>query len=147
MRLLSKLFVVAVGLLAIGLGSSSARADEALAGKFTLSHPTQWNQTVLPAGDYTFTLARTQIKNVNLLVVNGAKQKVNLFVYGEWACENCRTASLNLAERGDQFAVTSLEMAGFHVNFKVRQPTGARGEELAKKPQPSEQVAIHVDSN
>ena len=147
MRYLSKFSLVAVGFLAIGLMSSSASANnDALGGKFTLPHSTQWDNTMLPAGNYTFMLTRTQTKDMNELTVRGEKQKVTLFVRGEWSCENCQNAKLNLAPRGNQYVVTSMEMAGFHANFKVRQSASSR-EELAKNPQRSEQVAIHVDPN
>jgi len=147
MRTLSKFLVVAVGFLAIGLFSSSASANSgALAGTFTLAHSTQWDKTMLPAGNYTFYLTRTQTENVNLLEVRGEKQKVTAFVRGEWACETCENAKLYLAAQGNQFAVTSMDVAGFHATFKVRQSAGAR-EELAKMPKQSEQVAVHVNPN
>lgn len=146
MRSLSKYFIVAVAVLATGLVSSSVRANNVLVGNFTLPHATQWNDTVLPAGDYTFKLSRTQ-SNADLLVVQGAKQTVSVFVYGESACETCREASLNLEVRNDHRFVNSLELAGFHVNFKVAKPAGAAGEELVKTPKATEQVAVHVASN
>jgi hypothetical protein len=144
MRYLSKAFVVAVCLLAVGLSSSPASAADVLAGKFTLTHATQWNDTVLPAGDYTFRVART-VTNADLLTVHGAKQAVNLYIYNESACRTCQTASLNLAVRNDNRVVTSLDLPGFHVNFKVRQSAAEKREELAKTTAPSEQVAVHVD--
>lgn len=147
MRYLSRCFVIAVGLLAIGLASSAVRADEALAGKFTLTHSVQWDNTVLPAGDYTFSLSRTQSKNLNLLDVHGAKRKVSLFVRGEWSCETCQHAAIYLSLQGDHYAVTSLDMAGFHANIKVRQLTGVQGQELAKAPATTEQIAVHVNPN
>lgn len=145
MRFLSKVFVIAVGLLAIGLISSSVRANDVLVGNFTLPHPTQWNNTVLPAGNYTFKMARTET-NANRLTVRGAKQSMMLFVYGESACETCRSASLNLAVRGNNRVVTSMDLTGFHVNFKVRQSESEK-EELSRMPASTEQVAVHVDSN
>ena len=147
LRSLPRIFVVAVGLLAIGLGSSSARANDDLAGKFTLHHPAQWNNTVLPAGDYTFKLSRIQGQNAELLAVHGADHKVNLFVHGQWGCGTCGRASINLAVRDDRYAVTSMDVAGFHANFEVRPSAGVRGEELVKTPKASEQVAIQVNTN
>jgi hypothetical protein len=147
MRSLRRFFVVPVGLLAIGLVSSPARANDGLAGKFTLRHATQWNNTVLPAGDYNFKLTRIQGQNAELLAVQGANDKVKLFVHGLWSCETCQGASLNLAVRGERYSVSSIDMPGFHANFEVRPPAGARGEELVKTPKPSEQVAIQVDRN
>jgi hypothetical protein len=144
MRYISKAFAVAVGLLAIGLLSSPVPAADVLAGKFTLLHPTRWNDTVLPAGDYTFRVART-MTNADVLKVRGTNQTIDLFIFNESACEICRSASLNLAIRDDNRVVTSLELPGFHVNFKARQSAAQKREELAKTPSPSEQVAVHIN--
>jgi hypothetical protein len=144
MRCLSKAFVVAVCLLAVGLSSSPVPAADVLAGKFTLPHATQWNDTVLPAGDYTFRIART-LTNADLLMVHGAAQAVNLYIFNESNCRTCQTALLNLAVRNDNRVVTSLDLPGFHVNFKVRQSAAEKREELAKTAAPSEQVAVHVN--
>jgi hypothetical protein len=142
MRYLSKALVVAIGLLAIGALSSSVRADNSLMGKFTLHHPAKWNNTVLPAGDYTLSRAQT---NANLLLVRGEQQALQVFIYSKSDCKTCQSGSLNLVVQGDNRFVTSLDMAGFHMNFKVRQSPSERGEELSKVPAPSEQVAIHLD--
>jgi hypothetical protein len=144
MKYSSKAFVVAVGLLAIGLLSSSVLANDVLVGKFTLPHPTQWNKNVLPAGDYTFRVLRTQTNANQLLVRDANQQVVNLFIYSQSACESCRTASLNLAVRNDDRVVTSLDLPGFHVDFNAHESAAQRKEQLAKTPLPSEQVAVHV---
>jgi len=146
MRHMSKYLVLAIALFAIAFVSSSVSANEALSGKFTLPHATQWDNTVLPAGSYTFTLAHSQTQNLNVLSVQGKNRKVNLFVHGEWGCESCQTAKINLDLRGDRYAVTSMDVAGFHANFKVRQPNGAT-EDLVKNPKPGEQIAIQVNQN
>ena len=142
MKSLSKAFVVAAGLLAIGLFSPAVPAADVLAGKFTLPHATRWNDTILPAGDYTFRVART-MTNADVLKVRGANRLMDLYIFNESTCEKCRHASLNLAVKNDSRVVTSLELPGFHVNFKVRQSEEA----FAKNPSPSEQVAVHVNSN
>ena len=142
MKSLSKAFVVAAGLLTIGLFSPAVPAADVLAGKFTLPHATRWNDTILPAGDYTFRVART-MTNADVLKVRGANRVMDLYIFNESTCEKCRHASLNLAVKNDNRVVTSLELPGFHVNFKVRQSEEA----FAKNPSPSEQVAVHVNSN
>jgi hypothetical protein len=142
MRSLSKAFAVAVCLLAIGLSSSPAPAADVLTGKFTLPHATRWNDTILPAGEYTFRVART-MTNADVLKVRGANRTMDLYIFNESTCEKCSHASLNLAVKNDSRVVTSLELPGFHVNFKVRKSEEA----FAKNPSPSEQVAVHVNSN
>lgn len=145
MRNLPKVFVVVFGLFAIVLSGLSVRANNVLAGSFTLPHPTQWNNTVLPAGDYSFQVARTQT-NADLLVVRGARQSLSLYIYRESACATCRNSSLNLEVHGNNRAVSSLELSGFHVNFKVQQ-SATEKEEMSKIPASTEQVAVQVDSN
>ena len=144
MRYLSKAFAVAVCLLAIGLSSSPAPAADVMTGKFTLAHATRWNGTILPAGEYTFRVART-MTDADVLKVRGANRTMDLYIFNESTCEKCRHASLNLAVQNDSRVVTSLELPGFHVNFKDRQS----GEEMAKNPTKpsSEQVAVDVDRN
>jgi hypothetical protein len=146
MRTLSKAFVIAVGLLVIGVLSSSVSANGVMIGSFTLPHSTQWNNTVLPAGDYTFTVARGQA-DTHVLSVHGAKQALTILIFAQSACETCRNGALEVAVQDDNRAVTSLDLPGYHLNFKVRQSPAGRGEQLAKTPMPSEQVAVHVSTN
>lgn len=149
MRSLNKVLVIAVGLLCIGLWSAPARAnDNMLAGKFTLSHSTEWNKKMLPAGEYRFTLARTQ-SDVNLLMVQGSNQSVSMLIYNQPTCRTCLNGSLNIATRGDNRVVTSMDLAGFHVDFHSQLSAREREEQMARNRKmsnrPSEQVAIHTD--
>jgi hypothetical protein len=146
MRFLPKVFAVAAGLLAIGVSSSSVNAKTLMAGTFTLAHPTQWKNTVLPAGNYTFRLAGTQT-DTNMLSVRGTNQTLEILVFAQSACETCRTSALNIAVQGDNRAVTSLDLPGFHVDFKGRQSAAKTEKQLAKLHGSSDQVAVHVDSN
>jgi hypothetical protein len=146
MRYLSKVFVVAIGLLAIGVLSSSVLANNVLVGTFTLPHSTQWKNTVLPAGEYRFKLARTQT-DTNLLSVRGEKKALDIMVFAQSACETCRNGALQVAVQGDNRVVTSLELPGFHLDFKGRQSAAKTEELLGKAPAPSEQIAVHVDPN
>jgi hypothetical protein len=146
MRNLSKALAVAVGLLAIGVSSSSVSAKTLMAGTFTLDLPTQWKNTVLPAGNYTFKLAGTQT-DTNVLSVRGANQTLDMLVFAQSACETCRNGALKVAVQGDNRVVTSLDLPGFHVDFKSRQSAAETEKQLAKAHASSEQVAVHLDSN
>jgi len=143
MQYLSKLFVIAVGLLALTVLSSSLYANDVL-GTFTLSHPTQWNDTMLTPGDYTFRMTRTQT-NANVLMIRGEKQTFNWFIYPEPACNTCQRSGLNLEMRGENLVVTSLDLMGFHVDFKTHE--SAKERELGKNHVRSEQVAVKVNPN
>jgi hypothetical protein len=145
MRYLSKILVVAVGLLAIGGISSSVRANDMLAGTFTLHHPTQWNKTMLPAGTYKFKLVRTQT-DANMLVVSGEKQSMDIYVFAQSACETCRNAGLTLQVQGDRRFVTSLSLPGFRVDFGVRGTLMDAKAEADNSTPYSEQIDVSVNS-
>jgi hypothetical protein len=146
MRNLSKIFVIAVGLLAIGVTSSAVLANSELVGSFTLTQPTQWKNTTLPAGNYRFTLARTQT-DTNLLKVRGQKKALDILVFAQSACETCSTGALKVAVAGNDRVITSMELPGFHMDFNGGRSEAQKEEMSRKAPAASEQVAVHVDSN
>jgi hypothetical protein len=146
MRSLSKALVIAAGLVVIGTLSSAVSAKTFLAGTFTLAHPTQWKNTVLPAGNYTFRMARTQT-DTNLLSVRGGTKTLDVLVFAQSACATCQNATLKIAVRGDSRVVTALDLPGFHVDFDGRRSPAEKEQQLGKNAVPSEQAAVHVDSN
>jgi hypothetical protein len=145
MRSLSKVFVVAVGLLFIGGLSSSVRADDSMIGSFTLPHPTQWNNAMLPAGSYTFSLTRG-LGETNVLSVHGANQDLKIVYVSPSACETCRKGALKVAVQDDNRVVTSLDLPGYHLHFNNRHSASER-EQSVKAPATSEQVAVRVSTN
>ena len=154
MRSLSKALVVTVGLFFIGVFSSSVRANELpkmvgndkVMGSFTLAHPTQWNNTMLPAGDYTFSVNRG-MADTNVLSVQGAKQGFTMFFSSQSACKTCTTTALRVAVQDDNRVVTSLDLPGFHVNFNNRQSAPEQREQLVRTPTMPQQIATRVAAN
>lgn len=150
MRFFTKFSLLAAALMAVALMSSSVRANDLLTGTFTLTQSTQWNNTLLPAGQYTIQLSRT-LSSANLLVIRGGKQSVSMLVNSDALCMNCGSGSLNMVSLGDLNVVTSMDLAGIHQNFQVQKSARQREAEMAKNRKPSnkpaEQVAIHTDDN
>jgi len=146
MRNLSKIFVIAVGLLAIGGTSSSVFANSEMVGSFTLNSPTQWKNTVLPAGEYRITLARTET-DTNLLKVRSQKKAIDILVFAQSACETCRNSALKLAVAGNKRVVTSMELPGFHMDFNGNRSADENEEMSRQAPVTTEQVAVQVHSN
>jgi hypothetical protein len=146
MRNLPKVYVVVLSLFILALSGLSVSAKTLLAGSFTLENPTQWKNTVLPAGKYTFRLAGTQT-DTNVLKVHGANKNLDIMVFAQSACENCRSGALKVAVNGDNRVVTSLDLPGFHMDFAAPRSAAQREEESRKAPAASEQVAVHVDQN
>lgn len=141
MRTLSKALVVAVGLLAIGVLSSSVFANSLMVGTFKLSHATQWNGTLLPAGEYQFKLTRTQT-DVSMLTISGEKQTLNVMVFAQSACETCKTEALKMMVQGDNRIVTAMDLPGYHLEFKAPRTESAGKEDASPW---VEQVSVHVN--
>ena len=146
MRYLSKILVVALGLLVLGGFSLSVRANDMLDGTFTLNHPAQWNKTMLPAGTYKFKLIRTQT-DANMLVVSGAKQSMDIYVFAQAACETCRNAALTISVQGDHRVVTSLSLPGFHIDFNARGSLVDAKAQADNATPYSEQIDVRLNSN
>lgn len=149
MRFLSKGVCLAVGLCAIGLVSSAVRANDLMQGSFTLTSATQWDKTMLPAGHYTFTMARTQ-SDTKILKIRGEKQSMNVLVIGDaWCPTTCSKAWLSLEAHGDISYVSSMNLLGYRENFSFNEHAAVRNQEMAKKaaqPQ-SQQAAVEVEDN
>jgi hypothetical protein len=118
MRNLSRALVVAVALLTVGTAASTVFAGPLVVGNFTLRHPVQWNGTTLPAGDYQFKMTRTQ-SDVNMLLITGEKQMLNVMVFPQSACESCTNEALKMMVRGETRVVTAMEIPGYHLDFKA----------------------------
>jgi hypothetical protein len=144
MRTISKALVLVVGLLSIGVLASSVFADGSLlVGTFKLTHSTQWNSTLLPAGEYQFKLTRSQT-GTNMLVITGQKQTLNLLVLPQNVCDSCKTEALRTMVQGDTRIVTSLDLPGYHLDFKVPRMEEAK-ETTSNSSAWIEQVAVHAN--
>jgi hypothetical protein len=146
MRSVSKIFAIAIALLAIGATSSAVLANNEMAGSFTLNSPTQWKNTVLPAGEYRITLARTDTDK-NLLKVRGQKKALDILVFAQAACGTCSNAALKLSVVGNNRVVTSMDLPGFHMDFNGNRSAAQKEEMSRKAPAATEQVAVQVNSN
>jgi hypothetical protein len=143
MRIVHKSLALAIGLLSVGILSSSVLANPLPVGTFTLSHSTQLNGTMLPAGEYHFKLSRTQT-DTNMLVINGEKQTITVLVFAQSACDSCKTEALKMTVLGNTRIVTSLDLPGYHLEFKMPRTEGAK--EATSDPSAwVEQVSVHVD--
>jgi hypothetical protein len=98
---------------------------------------------MLPAGEYHFKLARTQT-DTNMLVINGEKQTLTVLVFAQSACDSCKTEALKMTVSGNTRIVTSMDLPGYHLEFKAPRTDGTK--EATSDPSAwVEQVSVHVD--
>jgi hypothetical protein len=60
--------IATFGLIAICASASSASAQNAFQGKFTLPNDVRWANATLPAGDYTFSLSSSTMSSDRMAV-------------------------------------------------------------------------------
>ncbi len=133
------LTIAAVALAAIGAYPSPAAAQAAAEGKFTLPYEVKWQDVVLPAGDYTFTLASAD--RPARLIIRGPRGP--MFVVAITTNErNTKGKSALTVERHDgTLFVRDLYVAFLDRTFLFRVPKISKEEE-ARGPVTSEEVLV-----
>ena len=133
--------IATFGLIAICASASSASAQNAFQGKFTLPNDVRWANTSLPAGDYTFSLnSRTMPGRVFLQGPNGGAFILTSVIDNRHEGDSSR---LTIEHRGGVSFVRSMYLADLGVELKYRAPeTPKKDIELAKGPVSTEQVLI-----
>jgi hypothetical protein len=141
-KLFVALFVAAVCLLVIGLSSPLYADDVAAIGRFSLSHATQVNKTVLAPGEYSFMMIRTD-SNARVLKIQGGKQTFNLYMYPQEGCKTCGHNALTVEVNGENWVASAMDLDGFHASFKSQ--LSELGE-TAQNRKHTQQVAVRVAS-
>ena len=133
--------IATLGLIAICASASSASAQNAFQGKFTLPNDVRWANATLPAGDYTFSLSSTTMSgrvflkgpNGGAFILTSATDKRN---EGD-------SSKLTIEHRGGISFVRSMYLADLGVELTYRAPGLPKKDvELAKGPVSTEQVLI-----
>ena len=132
--------IATFGLIAICTSASSASAQNASQGKFTLPNEVRWGDTSLPAGDYTFSL-KTMFNQVFLQGPNGGA-----FILTSVTDKRNEgdSSKLTIEHRGGISFVRSMYLADLGVELTYRVPKTPKKdvELLAKGPVSTKQVLI-----
>ena len=131
--------IATFGLIAICTSASSASAQNAFQGKFTLPNEVRWGDASLPAGDYTFSL-KTMFNQVSLQGPNGGA-----FILTSVIDERKEgdSSKLTIEHRGGTSFVRSMYLADLGVELTYHAPkTPKQDVVLAQGPVSTEQVLI-----
>ena len=133
--------IATLGLIAVCASASSASAQNAFQGSFTLPNDVRWANASLPAGDYTFSLSSTTMSGrVFLQGPNGGAFILTSVTDNR---NEGDSSKLTIEHRGDISFVRSMYLADLGVELKYRAPeTPKKDIELAKGPVSTEQVLI-----
>jgi hypothetical protein len=133
--------IATLGLIAICASASSASAQNAFQGKFTLPNDVRWANARLPAGDYSFSLSSpTMSGRVFLQGPNGGAFILTSVIDNR---NEGDSSKLTIEHRGGSSFVRSMYLADLGVELTYSAPkTPKQDVELAKGPVSTEQVLI-----
>jgi hypothetical protein len=133
--------IATFGLIAICASASSASAQNAFQGQFTLPHDVRWANASLPAGNYTFSLSSTTMSGrVFLQGPNGAAFILTSVIDERNGGDSSK---LTIEHRGGISFVRSMYLADLGVELTYGAPkTPKKDVEIAQGPAPIEQVLI-----
>ena len=132
--------IATFGLIAICTSASSASAQNAFQGKFTLPNDARWGDASLPAGDYTFSL-KTMFNQVFLQGPNGGAFILTSVTDTR---NEGDSSKLTIERLGGISFVRSMYLADLGVELTYRVPKTPKKdvELLAKGPVSTKQVLI-----
>jgi len=131
------LTIAVLALAAIGGSAAPAAAQADAEGKFTLPYEVKWNDAVLPAGDYTFTLASAD--QPARLIIRGPKGPMFIGAVATSQRNTNEHSSLTIEQHGGTRFVRELHLASVDRAIQFRVPKISK-EELARGPATTEQV-------
>ena len=133
--------IATLGLIAVCASASSASAQNAFQGSFTLPNDVRWANATLPAGDYSFSLSSpTMSGRVFLQGPNGAAFILTSVIDNR---NEGDSSKLTIEHRGSISFVRSMYLADLGVELTYRVPkTPKQDVVLAQGPVSTEQVLI-----
>jgi len=108
----SRILFAVLGVSLVAGGIAAAQVDiPVFMGKFTLTTPVHWDETVLQPGDYTITIGSIGTPTA-ALVRDGSGRPVARFMTGIADGRRNATNALLIQEKGGQLRVYALALAG-----------------------------------
>src|SRR6266851_4599336 len=130
------LTIAVLALAAIGGSAAPAAAQADAEGKFTLPYEVKWNDAVLPAGDYTFTLASAD--QPARLIIRGPKGTMFIEAVATDQRNRNQHSALTVEQHGGTRFVRELYLAFLDRAILYRVPKISK-EEQARGPLSTEQ--------
>jgi hypothetical protein len=133
------LAIVAIGLIALCAAPNRVAAQDAYKGRFTLDNDVRWNQAVLPAGEYTFSLKSSAVPAQ--ILIHGPKGFVIVMTSARSTRDTDGVSTLTVQRRGGTRFISDLYVAELGMDFRYSVPKLPHNE-IAQGPQSTEKVLV-----
>jgi hypothetical protein len=100
-----------------------ANAQSSMQGQFTLHSEVNWEHTVVPAGDYEFSIKPVGgTEYLALQKINGSSLGFIVLLHPPESASSAALSELVLVKRGDCSFVSSMQLAKYGVSFDFAVP-------------------------
>ena len=135
------LALATVGLFAIGLSASASQAQTIYKGSFTLPQEVRWQNSTMPAGDYTFKVNSTTRSEP--VIVTGPDGTIFQMPLVTEQINYGSRSFLQLEQRGGETFIGEMNLAQVGLNISYHVPKASASDKLlAKADTGSQQVLI-----
>jgi hypothetical protein len=120
-----KIVALTIAVVAVSVCPAHAQATE---GKFTLAHDVHWGNTIVPAGDYSFTINSSNSYGIpSLLTLRKSNGKVIAMISPTASSKThySENAELVLTREGEERFVSSLYLGELGIVLNYPQPPAA----------------------
>jgi hypothetical protein len=135
------LAVTVIALIAVCASATPASAQNAFKGTFTLPEDVRWASSMLPAGDYTFTLKSASLPG--LIRLDGPNGGAYIITASTDQKDSGESSRLTIVRRGATRFVSDVYLADLGLHLHYLAPSLPKNQsELAQGPVSTEQVLI-----
>lgn len=129
LRKLASTAVLTLGTLSLLPGAASAQSAH---GSFTLSHEVYWQNAIVPAGTYNFSLeAKGPSELLTLRNISGGREGFMILVHDVGSSRFSDANRLVMVSRGDKSFVRTLDLPQFETVLHFSVPAESPDKELA----------------
>jgi hypothetical protein len=117
-----------------------ANAQSSMQGQFTLRSEVTWEHTVVPAGDYEFSIKPVGgTEYLALQKMSGGSLGFIVLLHPPESARSATLSEIVLVKRGDHTFVSSMQLAKYGVSFDFRVPDepAHSGKQIARTEVPS----------
>jgi hypothetical protein len=125
-------YVTLLALSALNLSPGLVSAQEPARGKFTLPHDVHWENAIVPAGDYQFSIESDSIDVLRLDKISGNRAGFIFLVRDEQPSKASDISRITLETRPTGSYVSAMQLPDFGITLNFAMPASTTEKQMAR---------------
>jgi len=126
------LYAALLAFTTLNIAPSTVFAQETAHGRFTLPHDVRWENAVVPAGDYQFSIESDPIEVLRLDKISGPRAGFMFLIHDEEPAKPDDISRLLLEKTRTGSYVTAMQLPEFGMTLNFTLPASATEKQMAK---------------